>query len=163
VTVVSILGIMAVIGLPLFTATLQTSRLDAAARQIMSDLQEARSRATLTGWQYRIVGYKIGGGSPYENQYRLVGRNSSAVAWPADNSGVFESATQMGGPWINIDTLYSGVRLNPQDGNPSFWVSFDPRGVPFEISAGFSPLRVTHETGTTRSVRVSSVGGIRAE
>jgi Tfp pilus assembly protein FimT len=161
--VVAILGVMAGAAMPFFSGVIQNSRLDAAARQVVGDVRDARSKATLTGWQYKIVGFNVGGGQTYKNQYRILGRSSAAGAWPADTAGIFESATQMAGPWINVNTLYPGVSLNPSDTTPRFWVSFDARGVAFEIDASFNPLTVAHQTGATRSLRVTSAGSIRIE
>lgn len=163
VVVVGIIMVMVLVGLPFFTAMMRNSRVDAAVRQLTSDVRETRSRATLTGWQYRLVSFNYGGSSTYKNQYRLIGRSSTGVAWPADTGPSFEGATQMAGAWININTLYPGVKLNPAIGTASTYVSFDARGVAFEIDAGFNPLTVTNDSGATKTVTVSSSGSVKIQ
>ncbi len=156
------LAILGGLSIPGFTGFVQRSRLDGAARQIVSDVREARAKATLTGWQYRIFGFNYGASSSFKNQYRLMARSSGAVAWPADTAAPFESATQMAGVWINMSTLYPGVRINPNDGTPRFWVVFDARGVDIADNS-FSPLEVTHQAGGSRNLRVTTVGSIRID
>lgn len=65
VVVVGIVIVMMAVGLPYFSSMIRGSRLDGAARQLVSDVREARSRATLTGWQYRIFGFSAGGGGTF--------------------------------------------------------------------------------------------------
>jgi prepilin-type N-terminal cleavage/methylation domain-containing protein len=157
------LAIIAGIAIPSFLAFTQRSKLDAAVRQIVEDVREARSRASLRGWQYRIYGFNYGAASAYKNQYRLMGRSSSAVAWPAETANPFQTATQMAGVWTNMNTTYPGVRINPADGTLHFWVAFDARGVAIDVDDSFRPLQVTHQTGGTMSVSVTTAGGVRIQ
>jgi Tfp pilus assembly protein FimT len=148
------------IGLPFFTAMMQNSRLDAGTRQIAQDIREARSKATQSGWDYKIVGFNVGGSSTYKNQYRLVGRKTG-VAWPADTGPNLQTSTQLAGPWINFNQLYQGVSLNPSVSTQSFYVSFNSRGAVFE-NLNF-PLTITLQSGGSRQVTVTSVGGVRIQ
>lgn len=170
VVVVGIISVMAIVGLPFFTAMMQNSRLDAAVRQLAGDVRGARSLATQTGWQYRIFGGNAGGSASYKSQYRLMGRSSTAVAWPADTSPNFNfptpsaGATQMAGPWINFNQLYPGVSLNPSISNPSFYVSFDSRGVAFEWNPTSDPwMSVTPPSGSSRQLRITSAGSVKIQ
>ncbi len=156
-------AILGGLSIPGFTGFIQRSRLDGATRQIVSDVREARAKATMTGWQYRIYGFNANASSSYKNQYRLQGRSSGTVAWPADATGPFQSATQMATMWINVSTLYPGVRINPQDGTLHFWVAFNAQGQAFDVDDSFDPLVVTHQNGETRSLSVTFVGGIRIQ
>lgn len=160
---VAMAAILIAASMPFFLGTIQRSRLDGAVRQIVSDVRDARSRAITTGWQYRIFGYNAGASSAFRNQYRFMARRSASVGWPADTAAPFQSATQMAGEWININTLYPGVSLNPQDGTPRFWVAFDARGAAFEIDDSFNPLVVASQAGAARSLRVSVAGSIRVQ
>ena len=157
------LAIIAGIAIPSFLAFTQRSKLDAAVRQIVEDVREARSRASLRGWQYRIYGFNYGAASAYKNQYRLMGRSSSAIAWPADAATPFETATQVVGMWNDMSTAYPGVRINPTDGTLHFWVAFDARGVAIDVDDSFKPLQVTHQTGGTKSVSVTTAGSVRIQ
>lgn len=156
-----VMMVFVAIAIPGFLAVLQRSQLDGAVRQVMSDVRAAQSRATLTAWQYRLVGYDIDSASPFRNQYRLIGRSSGAVAWPVDTVDSFTSGTQMAGEWTNVNTRYPGVRLDTSDGTNRFYVSFDPRGVAFEINS--FPLNVGHESGQKTCLGVTAAGSIRIE
>jgi Tfp pilus assembly protein FimT len=160
VVVVGILIVLTAIGLPFFSAMMQNSRLDAATRQIADDIREARSKATQSGWDYKIVGFNAGGSSTYKNQYRLLGRKTG-VAWPADTGPNLQTSTQMAGPWINFNQLYQNVSLNPSVSTESFYVSFNSRGAVFE-SMSF-PLTITLQSGGSRQVTVTSIGGVRTQ
>lgn len=147
--------------IPSFLGIVQSSRLEAAALQIMSDVRAARSKAISSGWQYRIFGFNVGASSTYKNQYRFMARKPGQP-WPSDTVAPFVSGTQMAGPWININTLYPGVKLNPQDGTPRFWVAFDARGVRIETDS-FDPFQVVGQAGGAKSLRVSTVGSVWIE
>jgi len=163
VLVVTIMGLLTVIGLPFFTGTIQAQRLDGATRQIASDIREAQARASLTGWQYRVVGYNQSSGDSHRNQYRLMGRSSAAIAWPADTVGAFQSTTQMAGEWVDVTGLYPGVQINPSSASARFWVAFDSRGVAFDIEASCNPMLLTGQSGTSKSLRVTTAGSVRIQ
>jgi hypothetical protein len=116
-------GFTLVIGLPYFSSMIKGSRLDGATRRLVGDVREARSRATLTGWQYKILGFKYGGGGANPNQYRIVGRSSTSVAWPSDTAQSFQSATQMAGAWIDVSPL-----VVTSDAGGSMSVTVTPAG-----------------------------------
>jgi prepilin-type N-terminal cleavage/methylation domain-containing protein len=160
---VALLAIVAGLAIPSFLAYTQRSKLDAAVRQLVEDVRQARSKAVLRGWEYRIYGFNSGSSSVYKNKYRLMGRSSTAVAWPADSAASFESATAMVSEWVNIGTVYPGVRFNPTDGTDHFWVAFNDRGVAYDIDDSFKPLNVTHPTGGTKTVTVTSAGSVRVQ
>lgn len=166
VVVVGIIIVMTIAAMPFFTAMMRNSQLDAGARQLAGDVREARSLATQTGWQYKIVGFNVGGGQTKKNQYHLLGRSSAGVAWPADTADPFQNATKMAGPWINFNQLYPNVSLNPSVSNPSFYVSFNSQGVAFEWNptAG-SWMTITPSSGssTSRQLTITAAGGVRIQ
>jgi hypothetical protein len=69
----------------------------------------------------------------------------------------------MAGVWTNMNTAFPGVKINPNDGTPHFWVAFDARGVAIDVDDSFNPLQVTHQTGGTKSVSVTITGSIRIQ
>jgi Tfp pilus assembly protein FimT len=156
---VVILFVLFSISIPGFNVLLRKAQLDAAVRQLTSDLREAQSRATLTGWQYRLIGFDFDSGGLFNNQYRLTGRSSASVAWPADTAGAFRSATQMAGDWINVNTLYRGVRLDTSDSTTRFWVIFDSRGAAFQTNS--FPVQITHQSGEKTCLSVTAAGSVR--
>lgn len=161
--VVTVAAIVVGIAMPNFVNLLQTFRRDGAIQRIAGDLRKARSEAIRTGWQYRIFGYNNGAPSTYKNQYRLMARSSGADPWPDDTAAPFQSATQMAGQWIDIKTLYPGIRINPSDGTDRFWVGFDARGVRIDLDPSFDPLVVMNKVGSTKSVSIATVGNIRIQ
>jgi prepilin-type N-terminal cleavage/methylation domain-containing protein len=154
-----VMVILLALAIPAFMALLQRSQLDGAVRQVMSDAREAQSRATLTSWQFRLIGYDIDAGNAYKNQYRVIGRSSSAVAWPADTGPNFSSATQMAGPWVNVNRQFPDVKLDTSDATSKFYVSYDSRGVAFEINS--FPLNISHRSGQKQCLGVTAAGSIR--
>ncbi len=168
-----ILVVLAAIAIPAFFTMLQRSQLDAGVRQIMTDVREAQSKATLTGWQMRLIGFNYGSTDPKKNQYRLIGRSSSAVAWPAATVNPFGSVgtgTQMAGTWIDVNRQYPGVRFNPASASPNFYVSFDSRGVAFEWNAGIGAcgvppcwMEIVHESGAKKQLSVTTAGSVRIQ
>ena len=164
--VVGILIVMTIAGLPFFTAMMQSTQLDAAARQLAADVRDARALATQTGWQYRLVGFNESAGPPQKNQYRLLGRSSPGGAWPAATAAPFQSATQMAGTWVNFTQLYPNVNLNPAVTNPSFYVSFNAQGVALEFNPTAPPwMTITPTSGasTARQVTITAAGGVKIQ
>lgn len=155
----ALVGLLLLIAVPAFSNILRRSRLDGAARQIVSDVRDARSQAIATGWDYRVVGFRFTSGNARRNQYRVVGRRSSAIAWPADTSPKFQSATQLAREWVDVATLYPGVRLVSPAGR--FEVTFDSRGT--AETSEFNPLLARHPGLQQKSITVSVVGSVRVQ
>ncbi len=170
---VSILVVLMAIAIPAFYTMLKRSQLDAGVRQIMSDVREAQSKATLTGWQVRLIGFNYSSTDAKKNQYRLVARRSSADAWPAatvDPFGSIGTGNLMAGTWINVNRQYPGVRFNPASASPNFYVSFDSRGVAFEWNAGIGAcgvppcwMDIVHESGAKKQLSVTTAGSVRIQ
>jgi prepilin-type N-terminal cleavage/methylation domain-containing protein len=162
--VIALGALVLLTALPAFADILRNVRRNGAVRHLVSDIREARGRATMSGWEYRIVGYKDGSGAN-SNRYRTFGRSSTAVAWPAENVAPFASATQVAEPWVDIDDLYAGIRLEPNNGVafPRFELTFDSRGAATMTNSCFDPFQVLGQTEGATSIRVSTVGGVRAE
>jgi prepilin-type N-terminal cleavage/methylation domain-containing protein len=162
--VVAVGGLVLLTALPAFANILRGVRHDAAVRQLVSDIREARGRATMSGWEYRIVGYADGGGAD-ANRYRILGRSSGAVAWPDVDDASFASATQRADDWVDVAALYPGNRLEPNNGGsePLFLLTFDARGAAAMSNDCFDPFQIVGPEDVTTSIRVSPVGGVRAE
>jgi len=159
--VLALVGIILAVTLPTFTEVLTRTRLDGAIRQMVSDLQEARSGAVATGWEYRVVGFRSAATHDRSNQYRVLARRSAGVSWPSDTAGVIESADLKAGAWINVPAFHAGVTISaPQD---RFEVTFDSRGTSADAATDFNPLQMIGKNGDTKSVSVSVVGGITSQ
>src|SRR6185295_1181769 len=112
-------------------------------------------------WEYRVVGYTTKSTGLHASQYRVLGRQSSAVAWPAENAAPFASDTQRAKGWVDVGSQYPGVLLDGPDAD--FLVTFDSRGTAAGAGATFNPVQVLGKNGLTTSITVSVVGGIRAD
>ena len=164
-----VMVILLAVAIPAFQTLLQRSQLDAAVRQVMSDMRDAQSRATLTGWQYCLIGLDKDSGNTYQNQYRLIGKSPTSANWPGgaptcgatafDTVATFSSATQMAGPWVNVNTMFPDVKLDTSDATAKFYVSYDSRGVAFEIIS--MPLNLSHKSGQKQCLGVTAAGSIR--
>jgi type IV fimbrial biogenesis protein FimT len=155
----AVAAIAMAIVMPAFRSIMQRSRRDAAVRQVVLDVREARAQAITTGWEYRIVGYGADEDSSLRNQYRILARRSTAVAWPDESASPFESATQKAEGWKNIATEYPGVNL--EAGDERFELTFDARGT--SAAGAFNPLTVTGHDGSSKSLTVSLVGAVTVQ
>ena len=149
--------------LPRFTTIVRTFRRDGVTDQIAADVRKVRAQSISTGWQYRIIGFSSGSTNANKGQYRMMGRSSSAIAWPADNAAQLKTATQMAGPWVDIRTMFPGVSLNPANTATHFSVAFDSRGVRIELDATFDPLVIQSQTGSSKSLRITPVGNVEIQ
>jgi prepilin-type N-terminal cleavage/methylation domain-containing protein len=152
-------GFILALALPAFMTTVRRSRLAAAARQVATDLREARSQAITSGWEYRLVGYDATS-STRRNQYRCLGRSSAAGAWPDIDSAPFRSTTQYASAWTDIGSAFPGVGL--QSADAGFEVTFDARGAAPAADDDFNPLTVSGTIGSA-TVTVAMSGSIRID
>jgi prepilin-type N-terminal cleavage/methylation domain-containing protein len=154
-------AILAAMAAPGFVEMVRRGRQFSAVRRVVSDLRDARSRAISTGWEYRVVGYDADTTGDRPNQYRVLARRSTAVAWPGEEDAPFQSDTQLAARWVDVAAEYPGVRFDSED--TRFELTFDSRGTAADASDDFNPLRVIGHDGLESSLTVSVVGGIRAE
>ncbi len=166
-TVLEVLVAMAVgsvvimIAVPALNEVVRRARHGAAVRRVLDDVREARSRAIRTGWEYRLVGYDSDETGARRNQYRILARQSTAVAWPGEEDAPFESSTQLALSWIDVASEYPGIDFDSTSAR--FQLTFDPRGTAPDASTSFNPLHVRGPDGLDVSLTVSVVGGARVE
>ncbi len=164
-TMVEMLVALAVGGLivaalvPALADAIQRANFDTAVRHVVTDVRQARSRAITTGWQFRIIGFDAGSSGSTVNQYRLLGRRSTAVAWPSVTATPFTSATQIAENWVEVGSKFPGVELDVS--SDQFSVTFDARGA--ATASSFNPMTISHPNGRTASLSVTVVGGINIQ
>jgi type II secretory pathway pseudopilin PulG len=159
----SIMATLSMMAIPVFNTTMSNSKLDGAARQLMSDVREARSRAVTTGWRFRIVANDSTVTGTYRNQYRIEGKSSGAcdnTGWPAETWGVTSSSTIWVGPWVDLNTQYPEIALSPMGGSGTFSVCFDGKGIA-AFPGGLSGVQVSSRSGVTRSIQISTAGSVQ--
>jgi len=161
----SVMATLSMMAIPALNTTINNSRLDAAARQMMSDVQEARSRAVTTGWRFRIVANDGTVTGTYQNQYRIEGKNAGAcdnTGWPADTVGITSTATSWVGPWVDLTTQYPTVTLTPAGGSGTFSACFDGKGIA-TLPVGLSGVQLTNNSGMSRSIQISTAGSVQIQ
>lgn len=159
--VLAIGAVIVIAAVPSMFNAIKRSRLETAARTVASDVREARARSISSGWEYRVIGFHATTGGTRANQYRLLGRRSSATAWPANEAAVTSTSTQYAGAWVNIGLLFPRISLQPPAA--SFTLTFDSRGTSSDAATTFNPLTVAGYSGAQRTVTVSTVGSVRIQ
>jgi len=154
-------ALLVLVAVPAFLSMIKVSRLHAAARQAVGDLREARAQAIATGWECKVVGFGNASTDPNRNQYRVMARQTSGVAWPSDTAPTFKSTTQRADPWVDVSSAFPGVQLDPggTSTNDRFEIVFDSRGAATPSLNDFSPFRVVG-TGKPAVITVTPPGGI---
>ncbi len=171
VTLIELVGaaaltaIVAGAALPIMMTSVDNARFNAAVQQIAGDMRLARSKAVSQGWEYRISGWDRRGGVN-ANQYRIEGRRTTAIAWPAAIDPVGQTADQYVGPWIRIGASFPGIQLDNSGPNPPMYAGFNSSGrlctspPVIECYDGMNPLTITKDSiGQTRQVRISPATG----
>jgi hypothetical protein len=157
-------------GLPIMMSSVESARFSAAVRQVVGDMRLARSKAVTTRWEYRIRGRDRRGG-PNANRYRVEGRRTPAITWPAEADTPQQTADLFVGAWINLGASYPGIQLDNSGtgSNPPFYAGFDPSGkicMPLtQCFDGVSPLIITKDsTGQTRQISIAlGTGHVRVQ
>ena len=172
VTLIELVGaaaltaIVAGAALPIMMTSVDNARFNAAVQQIAGDMRLARSKAVSQGWEYRISGWDRRGGVN-ANQYRIEGRRTTAIAWPAAIDPVGQTADQYVGPWIRIGASFPGIQLDNSaaGANPPMYAGFNSSGrlctTPVtQCFDGVSPLTITKNSiGQTRQLWISPATG----
>lgn len=128
---VTIIGVMAVLGLPIFNETIQNRRLSAATRQVTEDLRYVQSLAISQGSLYRFHS-GTDPGINLINQYRLEQSTDDGATWTAI------------GPWTDLSADFSGVGFTIRDtANTALHeVRFNARGAALHPGSSNYPFSV---------------------
>lgn len=157
-------GMILLIAVPAFTRAIDRSRLDIATRQLANDLRNARSKAITTGWEYKLIGFGNPSTNAMRNRYRLLGRRTSASAWPLDTTSVFTTTTQSAGPWTDPATVDTSLQLLPggAGADSRFEIGFNSLGAVSVATGDFTPFQIRVK-GDLASIQVSVVGGVTTQ
>ena len=153
VIVVLLTGIFATLAMPQFTASLQSFRLNGAARKIVADLRQAQSLAVAQGGLYRFhSGNDPGAGHP--DQYRLEQSTNGGTTWSEVT------------PWYTLASDFQGVSiLTVQDSAgtpvPVYEVQFNSRGACANCPGLTTPIVIAVASPSgTRAIQVRSAGSV---
>jgi Tfp pilus assembly protein FimT len=152
-SLVLVTGILGMVAIPQFSASLQSFRLNGAARKIVADLRLAQSHAVAQGGLYRFhSGNEPGVGHP--EQYRLEQSTNGGSTW----SGVTA--------WYRLASDFQGIRvLSVQDSAgspvPVYEVQFNSQGACANCPGLTTPIviAVSGPAGT-RAIQVRSAGSV---
>ena len=137
--VVAVLAIMAGVAIPSFMALLPGMRLNGAARQVMTDLMDARMNAVKNNNEFKVFF-----GSPSANQYQILDDD--------DDDGNVDTGEAI--TTRDIQTEYHDVILTNTGGvNPVF----QPRG-----NASGTTITLTNSSGS-KIVSVASTGRVKIQ
>ena len=133
--VIAILGILAGIAAPNFQTYMTRMRLNGAARQIMTDLMEARSKAVSRNNRFRVFFLD-------DHQYKVLDDDNNNNAEDSGETTITR----------DIQNEYYGVTLSAS-ANPIFY----PRGTAYG-----SRITITNSSGS-KVVGVATAGRVRIE
>ena len=168
--VVAILAILGKLSMPYFTATIESYRLNGAARRVAGDLRLAQSLAVSQGG---IYGWHWGGDpnaiSPPGASFSRVEKDTgTACSWPAVADTMTTNANVITN-WTDLTKELTGITIvSVKDNTPATigGVAFDSRAAPANpCTAVAYPLTITirNTSGTTRTVTVQNAGGVRIQ
>lgn len=154
-----ILATLAIIGMPWFSALMQSYRLNAATLQVASDLRYAQSLAVSNGGYYR---FHWGNDAlvNQSNSYRIE-KSTNGTSWPVA-SATMASDPNVINSWMNIGTSYPGMTLtavNDANNATLTGVVFNSRG----SSSDPSPitLSISSTAGTSNTIQVRRTGSVK--
>jgi type IV fimbrial biogenesis protein FimT len=137
ILVVAVMGIVAAIAIPSFMALLPAMRVNGAARQVMSDLMDARMEAVKQNHEFKVFFLN-------NHEYKILDDNDSDGV---DDGGLEISRT------IDIQDNYKDVTLS-DTGDPVF----SPKGT----ATNLSTITVQNASGS-KTVSISIAGRVKVE
>jgi prepilin-type N-terminal cleavage/methylation domain-containing protein len=163
--VVAIVAILAVAAIPFVLGQIQSSRIDGAVRQIVSDLRNAQSLAVSKGGCYGLhFGLDPLVGRP--NEYRTETGGCDGGGWPAP-SAPFGGNPNVISNWYNVPVGYQGISITSLRDNVNTNVNgviFDSRGTsvnPFIAISHPVKITVSSTSGATKFIHVKAAGGVK--
>ncbi len=121
ITVIAVVGIMAVIAIPAFSVIIEQRRLSGAARMVMSDLMAARMQAVSNKNEFRVF---FAGNNP-----------SYQILDDKNNNGTINAGETV--ITRNIQSEYKGVAIIGASANPIFY----PRGTALGTTVALTNLQ----------------------
>ncbi len=167
--VVTVTAILAAVGMPLFLGTIETYRLNAATRQVATEIRRVQSLAVSRG---AVIGFHWGGNPDLpdpgrlNSEYRIERDATGACDYPSptDTTANPDVITN----WTDLTRDYRGTEISAvQDTNGTVLggVMFNARGVSVNTCTNpvAFPVTVTvgDTTGATRTIEIRSAGSLR--
>ncbi len=164
--VMAMLAVLAAVSMPIFAATLQSSRFSGAAFQLASEIRSARSLAVSRGGFYGIHS----GRDPsitdpaLINSYRIE-YSANGTTWPAVTATVGSDPGVITN-WQNLSKQFSGVTVQSVvDGGatPIGGPIFNSIGASIDLANAIRSVNVTltHDSGTTKVIQINPAGNVK--
>lgn len=167
-TGLAIAGVLVAAAAPAVLDTVQGYRFNAAVRQVVGDLQTARSLAVSRG---NFYGFHSGGdplvGLPSQHRLEL-STSPDGTVWPVPGDTTASNPNVIS-DWQNVPNLYPGVTVSvpvDQNGVGVGGVIFNSRGMsvnPFFNVVHPLQITITASGGRTRTVLISRAGGVTVQ
>ena len=164
VVVIAVIGILSAIAIPNFIAWLSNRRVNSAARQMVSLLQNARIEAARAGANV-VVTFDPDGNSVIDGNYEVFvddGEGTGDADLNGRPDGWGNGTHDAGERTIAADWIPPGVILidtPPPFGGGAGETRFDSRGMPNQAG----PIRLTNSRGHTLIITLSRGGSVRVE
>ena len=166
---VAIAAILIGAAIPSFLGLIQSSRLDAATRQVVSEIRKVQSLAvTRSG----VFGFHWGGDPNIaglaNSQYRLEQDGIAGCDWPAPTDTLATNADVIT-DWADLAGPYPGVTITAVRDKNNVLLGgaiFDALGGSMNpCTAAAFPLTITlmDPSGATRTIQVRSAGSVRIQ
>jgi type IV fimbrial biogenesis protein FimT len=141
ILVVAVMGIVAAIAIPSFMSFLPGMRVNGAARQVMSDLMDARMEAVKQNHEFKVFFLN-------NHEYKILDDNDSDGV---DDGGLETSKT------VDIQNNYSDVTFS-STGDPIF----TPKGIVPSLS-DTATITIQNSDGGCKKVKVSITGRVKID
>ena len=154
-SVVGVLAVMAAIAMPNYLRLIQSDRLSAASREVVSQLRVAQSLAVKSGWFSRLA---VDPSQP--NSYRIETSADNTV-WPQLADTVASTAGAAAPPrvildWVSLSGEYPGITIAI------------PNTMPFNFRGGVANMGGNVQIGLAgpsgaKTITVNHAGGINVQ
>ncbi len=169
-TAVVIAAILIAAGMPTLLGTIERSRLNAAARQVVSEIRKVQSLAVT---RRGVFGFHWGGDPNVTGlsatQYRIERDATGACAWPPAGASKADPNLDVITDWLDLAAAFPGVTITAVKDNNNVVVGgviFDAIGASVNTCTAVAfPLTVTvaDNSGATRTIEVRSAGSVNIQ
>lgn len=167
---IAVAGILIGAAMPSFLALIQSSRLDGATRQVLSEIRAVQSLAVTRGG---IFGFHWGGDplvGMVPSVYRIESNPTGNCAdWPPPGASMADPNPDVITDWFDLAGEYSGITITAVQDNGANTIGgpmFSAEGESVNTCGAVSfPLTITigDGSGATRTIQVRSAGSVRIQ
>lgn len=167
IIVVAVIGILAVIGIPIYNETLRNYRLSGAAGAVVSEIRSIQSKAITEGGFYRLhsgsdPAAPVNNGFP--GKYRIERSTDGGITWTPTTNVWINLPSDFQGVTFGLGPAYEAITDNTGAVFSCRCIQFNSRGAVTNVVT--YPIKIqVRETvsgsGQTRTVQVQRTGSVR--